>query len=381
MGYDAIVVGAGFAGSIMAERLASQAGMDVLVIDRREHVAGNAFDEYNEHGVLVPRFGGHLFHTNAEKVVEYLSRFTEWRPYEHRVRAVINGRTLPLPLNRDTINGFFDISLETESQVEAYLGTLTEQYERIDNSEQAVVSKVGRALYDAIFRCYTRKHWGLDPSDLDPTVCGRIPLRLGTDDRYFGDDFQAMPTEGFAAMFDRMLDHPNIDLRLGTSWQEIADEEQAPLLVWTGPVDEYFGHRFGPLPYRSLRFEHVTYPTPGGRFLQPVGTINYPDEHVPFIRVEEFRHMYGQVHEYSTLAYNIPSAEGDPYYPIPRPANRELYARYKTLADETPGVVFVGRLARYQYLNMDQVTAQALATFSRLELPRPRTLPRASAVR
>jgi UDP-galactopyranose mutase len=381
MGYDAIVVGAGFAGSIMAERLASQAGMDVLVIDRREHVAGNAFDEYNEHGVLVPRFGGHLFHTNAEKVVEYLSRFTGWRPYEHRVRAVINGRTLPLPLNRDTINGFFDISLETESQVEAHLGTLTEQYERIDNSEQAVVSKVGRALYDAIFRCYTRKHWGLDPSDLDPTVCGRIPLRLGTDDRYFGDDFQAMPTEGFTAMFDRMLDHPNIDLRLGTSWQEIADEEQAPLLVWTGPVDEYFGHRFGPLPYRSLRFEHVTYPTPGGRFLQPVGTINYPDEHVPFIRVEEFRHMYGQVHEYSTLAYNIPSAEGDPYYPIPRPANRELYARYKTLADETPGVVFVGRLARYQYLNMDQVTAQALATFSRLELPRPRTLPRASAVR
>jgi UDP-galactopyranose mutase len=369
MGYDAIVVGAGFAGSIMAERLASQAGLDVLVIDRREHVGGNAFDEYNEHGVLVPRFGGHLFHTNAAKVVDHLSQFTEWRPYEHRVRAVVNGRMLPLPLNRDTINGFFDLSLETEDEVEAFLATQIEEYERIDNSEQAVVSKVGRALYDAIFRCYTRKHWGLDPSELDPTVCGRIPLRLGTDDRYFGDDFQAMPTEGFTAMFERMLDHPNIDVRVGVSWQELDGAEHAPLVVWTGPIDEYFGHCYGPLPYRSLRFEHVTYATPGGRFLQPVGTINYPDEHVPFIRVEEFRHMYGQVHDHSTLAYNIPSAEGDPYYPIPRPENRELYARYKALADELRGVVFVGRLARYQYLNMDQVTAQALTTFSRLELP------------
>lgn len=378
MGYDAIVVGAGFAGSIMAERLASQAGLDVLVIDRREHVAGNAYDEYNEHGVLVPRFGGHLFHTNSEKVVEYLSEFTEWRPYEHRVRAVVNGRTLPLPVGRDTINGFFDLSLETEDEVEAFLATQIEQFERIDNSEQAVVSKVGRALYEAIFRCYTRKHWGLDPADLDPTVCGRIPLRLGSDDRYFGDDFQAMPSEGFTAMFERMLDHPNIDVRVGVSWQELEDAEHAPLIVWTGPIDEYFGHCYGPLPYRSLRFEHVTHPTPGGRFLQPVGTINYPDERVPFIRVEEFRHMYGQVHDHSTLAYNIPSAEGDPYYPIPRPENRELYARYKAMADDLRGVVFVGRLARYQYLNMDQVTAQALATFSRLELPSARSRARAA---
>jgi UDP-galactopyranose mutase len=362
--YDAIVVGAGFAGSVLAERMASQCGMDVLVVERREHVAGNAYDEYNEHGVLVPRFGGHLFHTNADKVVDYLSQFTEWRQYEHKVRAIINGRSLPLPLNRDTINGFFSLDLQTEAEMEAFLATIVEPHERVDNSEQAVVSKVGRALYDAIFRCYTRKHWGLDPSDLDPTVCGRIPLRLNTDDRYFGDDFQAMPLEGFTAMFERMLDHPRIDVRLGVSWQEIG--ETAPLLIWTGPIDEYFGHRFGPLPYRSLRFEHVTYPTPGGAFLQPVGTINYPDEHIPFIRVEEFRHMYGQVHEYSTLAYNIPCADGDPYYPIPRPENRELYNRYKTLADEQAGVVFVGRLARYQYLNMDQVVAQALATFNRL---------------
>jgi UDP-galactopyranose mutase len=369
MSYDAIVVGAGFAGSIMAERLASQRGLDVLVIDRREHVAGNAFDEYNEHGVLVPRFGGHLFHTNADKVVDYLSQFTEWRPYEHRVRAVINGRSLPLPLNRDTINGFFGLDLETETALETFLATLAEPVDRVSNSEDVIVSKVGRALYEAIFRCYTRKHWGLDPSVLDPTVCGRIPVRLNTDDRYFSDDFQAMPTEGFTAMFDRMLDHPNIDVRLGVSYEEIAEVEVAPLLVWTGPIDEYFGFRYGRLPYRSLRFEHVTRATPDNGFLQPVGTINYPDEHIPFIRVEEYRHMYGQVHDHSTLGYNYPCAEGDPYYPIPRDENRELYARYKALAESLPNVVFVGRLARYQYLNMDQVVAQALSTFAKLELP------------
>ena len=366
MSHDAIVVGAGFAGSVLAERLASQCGMDVLVVERREHVGGNAYDEYNEHGVLVPRFGGHLFHTNAEKVVDHLSRFTEWRPYEHRVRTMVNGRSLPLPLNRDTINGFFSLELKSEAEVEAFLATIVEPFERVENSEQAVVSKVGRALYEAIFGCYTRKHWGLDPSELDPTVCGRIPLRLGSDDRYFSDSFQAMPLEGFTAMFERMLDHPGIELRLGTDWRDIAEVEGAPLLIWTGPIDEFFGHRFGPLPYRSLRFEHVTYPTPGGGLLQPVGTINYPDERIPFIRVEEFRHMYGQVHDHSTLAYNIPCPNGDPYYPIPRPENRDLYNRYKALADELRGVVFVGRLARYQYLNMDQVVAQALATFGRL---------------
>lgn len=369
MSYDAIVVGAGFAGSIMAERLASQCGYEVLVVERREHVAGNAFDEYNSHGVLVPRFGGHMFHTNAERVVEYLSQFTEWRPYEHRVRAVVNGRSLPLPLNRDTINGFFGLQLADESQLRDYLATLAEPVERVESSEEVIVSKVGRALYEAIFRCYTRKHWGLDPSELDRTVCGRIPIRLDTDDRYFSDQFQAMPTEGFTAMFARILDHPGIDLRLGTSYRDIADTERAPLLVWSGPVDEYFDHCFGPLPYRSLCFEHATRATPDGGFLQPVGTINYPDERIPFIRVEEYRHMYGQVHDHSTLGYNYPCAEGDPYYPIPRPENRERYARYKELADSLANVVFVGRLARYQYLNMDQVVAQALATFARLELP------------
>jgi UDP-galactopyranose mutase len=367
--YDAIVVGAGFAGSIMAERLASQAGLEVLVIDRRAHVAGNAYDEYNADGVLVPRFGGHLFHTNSARVVEYLSHFTQWRPYDHRVRAVINGRSLPLPLNRDTINGFFGLGLETEPEVEEFLAGLAEPVERVVSSEDVIVSKVGRALYEAIFRCYTRKHWGLDPSDLDRTVCGRIPVRLSTDDRYFSDEFQAMPTEGFTAMFERMLDHPLIDVRLGVSYQEIADAERPPLLVWTGPIDEYFDYRYGRLPYRSLRFEHVTRATPDGEFLQPVGTINYPDEHIPFIRVEEYRHMYGQVHDRSTLGYNYPCAEGDPYYPVPRPENRELYARYKALADELKNAVFVGRLARYQYLNMDQVVGQALATFARLELP------------
>lgn len=366
MSYDALVVGAGFGGSVLAERLASQRDMRVLVVDRREHIAGNAHDSYNEHGVLVPSFGGHLFHTNAKRVVEYLSQFTHWRPYEHRVLAIVNGRALPLPINRDTINGFFGLKLVTEQDVETFLSGIAESVADVRTSEDVTVSKVGRALYEAIFRCYTRKHWGLDPTELDRTVCGRIPVRFGTDDRYFSDEFQAMPREGFTAMFARMLDHPNITLQLGTSYEEIATDVQAPLLVWTGPIDEFFNYRFGRLPYRSLRFEYVTHATPDGGFLQPVGTINYPDERIPFIRVEEFRHMYGQAHNHSTLAYSYPCAEGDPYYPIPRPEERALYARYKALADVLPNVVFVGRLARYQYLNIDQVVAQALTAFKGL---------------
>jgi UDP-galactopyranose mutase len=363
---DALVVGAGFAGAVMAERLAELSGLRVLVVDRREHVAGNAYDELNAYGVRVARFGGHLFHTNADHVVDYLSQFTAWRPYEHRVRAVIDGRSLPLPLNRDTIAGFFGVELADEAAAEAFLATLAEPVEAIRSSEDVIVSKVGRELYEAIFRCYTRKHWGLDPSELDPQVCGRIPVRLDTDDRYFSDAFQAMPVDGYTGLFERLLDHPRIELQLGTSYADVVDRVDRKLLVWTGPIDELFGHRFGELPYRSLRFEHVTRPTPGGRFLQSSGTVNYPDESVPFIRVEEFRRMYGQTAEWSTLAYNYPCADGDPYYPIPRDESRALYARYRALADELDDVVFVGRLARYQYLNMDQVVAQALASHARL---------------
>jgi len=355
--------------------MAEEFGLRVLVIDRRPHVAGNAHDALDEHGVLIHTYGPHIFHTNAAKVTAFLSRFTEWRPYEHRVIAEVDGRFVPMPINRTTVQLLHGVELPDEDAMAAHLGTLAEPRAELKNSEDAVVSKVGRDIYERVFRGYTRKQWSLDPSELHASVCARIPVRLNEDDRYFGDSFQQMPADGFTAMFERMLDHPNIELALGTDYSEIRDEVAARQLVWTGPIDEFFGHRLGTLPYQSLRFERETRATPGGRLVQPVAVVNYPNGLIPYTRVTEFRHLTGQVHDFSTLTYEFPTAEGDPYYPIPRPENRELYHRYEALARERPDVLFVGRLARYQYLNMDQVVAAAMVAVDRWAAERePATL-------
>jgi UDP-galactopyranose mutase len=359
---DVLVVGAGFAGAVMAERIAAVRGLRVLVIDRRDHIAGNAFDARDEHGVLIHRYGPHIFHTNAEKVSDYLSRFTDWRPYEHRVLAEVGGRHVPMPINRTTLNALYGLDLGTEAEVQAFYDTHAEPRERLVNSEDAVVAKVGRDLYETLFRGYTRKQWGLDPSELHAQVCARIPVRTSDDDRYFNDAFQCMPADGYTALFERLLDHPRIEVRTGTEFSDVRDAYDH--LVWTGPIDEYYGHRFGALPYRSLRFETETRATPDGSLVQPVAVINHPDEATPYTRVTEYRHLTGQAHGASTLHYEYPSADGDPYYPVPRPENRELYQRYAALAARETCVTFVGRLARYQYLNMDQVVAQALSSFA-----------------
>jgi UDP-galactopyranose mutase len=366
--YDSLVVGAGYAGSIVAERLAAELDHRVLVIDRRDHIAGNAFDYHDEHGVQVHRYGPHIFHTNSEKVVEYLSRFTEWRPYEHRVLANVDGKLLPMPINRDTINGLYGLELATDEDVEAFYASRREDRPLMQTSEDAVVAKVGWELYEKFFRGYTRKQWELDPKDLHASVCARIPIRTNTDDRYFTDIWQKMPADGYTAMFERILDHPNIEVRLSTSYDDVRDAVESDHLVWTGPIDAYFGHRFGRLPYRSLHFDLVTVDTPGGGYHLPVGSVNEPSETVPYTRCTEFRRLGAQEGlAKSTVAYEYPRSEGDPYYPIPREQNRQLFKRYRVLADETaPDVTFVGRLANYQYLNMDQVTAQALSTFERI---------------
>jgi UDP-galactopyranose mutase len=375
-GYDTLVVGAGYAGSVLAERLAAGRGERVLVIDRRDHIAGNAYDYRDEHGVLCHRYGPHIFHTQSEKVWRYLSRFTEWRPYEHRVLAEVDGQLLPIPINRTTINRLYDLELRTDEEVEAFYASRAEPREFIANSEDAVVSKVGRELYEKFFRGYTRKQWGLDPTELAGSVTSRIPVRTNDDDRYFGDQFQTMPLEGYTRMFERMLDHPGIEVALSTEFDEVRDEVEYRHVVYTGPVDAFFGHRFGALPYRSLEFEHRTVPTPGGGLHQPVGTINQPGEDVPHTRTTEYRHLTGQEHECSTLAVEHPRAEGDPYYPVPRPENAALFQKYQALADATPNVHFVGRLATYKYYNMDQVVGQALATFRRIEQALPKGVSR-----
>ena len=363
---DVVVVGAGFAGAVIAERLAIAGGLRVLVLDQRDHVAGNAYDHVDEHGVLVHRYGPHIFHTNSGKVADYLSRFTAWRPYEHRVRARVDGQLVPIPINRTTVNALYGLKLETEGEVAAFYAERAEAIDFVRTSEDAVVSKVGRDLYEKFFRGYTLKQWRRDPSQLHASVTSRIPTRTNTDDRYFTDSFQKMPIEGYTAMFTRMLDHPNIEVRLGVDYFALREDLRCGHVVFTGPIDRYFDRCFGELPYRSLEFVLRNEPTPDGGLLQPTGTLNEPSADVPYTRTTEFRHLTGQTLETSTVIVEYPRDEGDPYYPIPSDETRALYKRYEALAAREPGVTFVGRLARYQYLNMDQVTAQALSAYAKL---------------
>jgi UDP-galactopyranose mutase len=375
--HDYLIVGAGFAGSVLAERLASQHGARVLLIDRRPHVGGNAYDEPNEAGILYHKYGPHIFHTNSDQVRDYLSQFTDWRPYEHRVRAVVRGKLVPIPINRTTLNALFDLNLQTDEEAAEYLASRAEPVEDIQTSEDVVINAVGKELYELFFQGYTRKQWGLDPSELDKQVTSRIPTRTNIDDRYFSDTFQAMPLHGYTKMFERMLDHPLIDIRTGVDFRDVRDEVEADHIIYTGPIDEYFDFRFGKLPYRSLKFDHQTLEKP---WHQPVAVVNYPDPSVPYTRVSEYKHLTGQDSPVTTITYEYPSAEGDPYYPIPRDENQALYKKYETLADETEGVTFVGRLATYRYYNMDQIVGQALATFRRIDDKRKRRRPQPTAV-
>jgi UDP-galactopyranose mutase len=360
--YDFLIVGAGFAGSVLAERLASHGGKRVLLIDRRSHVGGNAYDTIDARGIRIHQYGPHIFHTNSPEVFEYLSRFTRWRSYEHRVLAEVRGRLLPIPINLDTINQLYDLQLDSAG-VEAFLAARAEPRPHIRTSEDAVVARVGRELYECFFQGYTRKQWGLDPSELDASVTSRIPVRVDRDDRYFQDRFQAMPAQGYTALFERMLDHPNITVRLNVDLQEIAPDRIAAQVAYTGAIDEYFGYRFGKLPYRSLKFRHETLAM---ERLQPVAVVNYPAMDVPYTRVTEYKHLTGQHHPHTSVSYEYACDDGDPYYPVPRPANAALYARYRTLAETLPNVHFLGRLATYRYYNMDQVVAQSLATYAKI---------------
>ena len=362
--YDYLIVGCGFAGSVLAERLASQHGARILMIDKRDHVGGNAYDEKNADGILYHKYGPHIFHTNSDEVFAYLSRFTEWRPYEHRVLATVRDKLVPIPINRTTLNELFGLDLKTDEDAAAYLASRAETVEEIKTSEDVVINAVGRELYELFFRGYTRKQWGLDPSELDKSVTARIPTRTKTDDRYFTDKHQAMPADGYTEMFKAMLDNPLITVALGVDYQEVKHEIDAAHTIYTGPIDEYFDWRFGKLPYRSLRFVHSTI---DAEQFQPVGTVNYPSEDVPYTRISEYKHLTGQQNRRTSITLEYPSADGDPYYPVPRPENQALFKRYEALADATRGVTFVGRLATYRYYNMDQIVGQALSVFRRID--------------
>jgi len=359
--FDYLVVGAGFAGSVLAERLAAGSDKKVLICDKRPHIGGNAYDHYNDAGILVHKYGPHIFHTNSREVFEYLSRFTEWRPYQHRVRASVDGQIVPMPINLDTINALYGLNL-TSFEVEEFFKSVAESRAEIRTSEDVVVSKVGRELYEKFFRNYTRKQWGLDPSELDASVTSRVPTRTNRDDRYFTDTYQAMPLHGYTRMFEKMLDHPNIKILLNCDYRDVEKDIPFRKMIYTGPVDTFFDYCYGKLPYRSLEFKHETH---DATVFQSAPVINYPNDQL-YTRVTEFKYLTGQEHAKSSVVYEFPKAEGDPYYPVPRKENGDLYVKYKALADATPDVHFVGRLATYKYYNMDQIVAQALTTYAKI---------------
>jgi UDP-galactopyranose mutase len=360
--YDFLVVGAGLSGAVLAERLAKKENQKVLVIDKRSHIGGNTYDYFNSDGILIHKYGPHIFHTNSPEVFNYLGQFTEWRPYEHRVLASVDGMFVPIPINLDTINMLYGLNLSSE-QVACFFKERSVKKERIVTSEDIVLSHVGKDLYEKFFKGYTRKQWGMDPSELDASVAARIPTRNNRDNRYFTDTYQAMPQHGYTRMFENILNHPNIHVMLNTDYKEIEKWIPYKKMIYTGPVDYFFNHCYGHLPYRSIEFKFQTFEQD---IYQPTGTVNYPNDQA-YTRTTEFKYLTGQKHKKTTVVFEYPKAEGDPYYPVPKPENHELYKKYQLLAMTRPDVYFSGRLATYKYYNMDQVVAQSLVLFKKIQ--------------
>lgn len=364
MKIDWLIVGAGLTGATFAERIASQRGESVLIIDQRDHIAGNAWDEYNASGILEHKYGPHIFHTNSKQVWDYLSQFTQWRPYFHKVLGSIDGKLVPLPFNLNSIEQLFPpVMAERISTklVKTYGFGSRVPILKLREAEDEDLRFIADYAYKYVFEQYTLKQWGMRPEDLSPAVTSRVPILVSRDDRYFQDAYQAMPLHGYSAMVRRMLTHPNIRSMLNTRWQDIQKEVTFNRMVFTGPIDEFFQFKHGKLPYRSLRFDVQTLPVERH---QPAAVINYPNEY-DFTRVTEMKWLTGQSHAHTTVLNEYPlqhvNGETVPYYPIPTDANRQQYRLYEedgmALGDK---VVFSGRLADYMYYNMDQAVARAL---------------------
>ncbi|HUE86551.1 MAG TPA: UDP-galactopyranose mutase [Vicinamibacterales bacterium] len=366
-----MIVGAGISGAVLAERYAAS-GRDVLVLDKRAHMAGNCYDFHDDASVLVSRYGAHIFHTNHEDVWTYVNRFAKWKAYEHRVVAWVDGIHVPVPVNITTVNMLFGLSLTSSSEMREFLRSVQIPCAEPKDGREAALALVGEVLYEKIFRPYTKKQWDKYPEELDASVLQRIPVRDNFDDRYFTDRFQALPVGGYTALFEAMLDSPHITVQLSTDFFDVRDSvSDCNLLFYTGRIDQYFAETAdlraarhpAQLEYRSLRFEFETHAV---EHFQPYAVINYPDASEPFTRIVEYKHLTGQALPRTTISREYSSAEGEPYYPVPNRRNREAYEQYRQQAERLTNVHMVGRLANYKYFNMDQAFKNALDMFNRL---------------
>ncbi|OPJ63289.1 UDP-galactopyranose mutase [Clostridium oryzae] len=352
--FDYLIVGCGLSG-VTAGRILAENGNKVLIIDKRNHVGGNVYDYYNEAGILIHKYGPHIFHTNSKQVFDFLSRFTKWRLYQHRVLSCVDGKLVPMPINLDTINMLYGTNYSYNNIGEFYENLKNDSMD-IKNAKDMVVSKVGEELYEKFFKNYTKKQWNIDAEDLESEVTARIPIRYNRDDRYFADKYQAMPLNGYTEMVNNMLDCEGIHVMLNTSYEQIKDEVKYKKLIFTGCADEFFGYKYGRLPYRSIRFEEETLQS---EQYQPVGTVNYPNDY-DFTRITEYKYLTGQKCPNTTIMKEYSCGEGEPYYPIPQSANKQLYEKYAKEASKLENVYFLGRLGQYRYMNMDAVILNAI---------------------
>ena len=359
--FDYLIVGAGFAGSVMAERIASQMNQKVLLVEKRNHIGGNAYDAFDNNGILIHKYGPHIFHTNEKKIFDYLSYFTEWMPYEHKVLANLNGKLYPIPINRITVNKLYGLNLKTDKDVEAFYKRVREKRNPVLNSEDIIVNQVGTDLFEKFFKHFTKKQWNLEPKELSPAVCGRIPVRTNDDCRYFTDKYQFIPKDGYTKLFERLLSSKNIEVVLNTDYKVILKDIKFNKIIYTGPIDYFFDYEFGKLPYRSIRFEYKNYDK---EWFQENSVINYVGSE-PYTRVSEYKYLTGQKARTTTVSFEFPEMDGEPYYPTLNPESKNVFKKYKKNTEKINNVFFVGRLANFQYLNMDQVVASCLNIFEK----------------
>jgi UDP-galactopyranose mutase len=368
-----LIVGAGFTGSVLAERIATVLDQKVLLIDRRNHIAGNAYDCCDVSQVRYHQYGPHIFHTNSKRVWDYLSQFTAWRPYYHRVLAMVEGQMVPVPFNLNSLSALFPAYMAeslTRRLIADYGFGKKVPILKLRESEDKELNFLADYIYRHVFETYTKKQWALRPEELDPAVTARVPVYVSRDDRYFQDTYQAMPTDGYTAMFEKILSHENISVSLNTEFKDIRSRYQDVKVIFTGPIDEYFDYSYGALPYRSLRFVRSSHTS---ERIQPVGTVNYPNE-FDFTRITEMTWLTGQRGASTVLMEEYPEAyepgRNEPYYPIPNPGSAALLKPYQDLAQGLEGKVwFAGRLGDYAYYNMDQACGRALALFEKSLAP------------